>query len=168
MQNKKNHTAWGLIFRIKIHYTHWPHPEGRMIQKTLHTKHMTLHDKHPDTTPSPSRPKDEPGRTPSPTYSTNCESTTWNLQNTRDTRLSPTTKYATLLFLPKIDPPRKNRTRNQCKQTKQYRLGIDISKEDTLHTLTTPREKDDTENLANHTHDFTWQTPGHNPLTIPS
>ena len=33
-------------------------------------------------------------------------------------------------------------------------LGIDISKEDTLHTLTKPRGKDGTENLAYDTHDI--------------
>ena len=103
--NRKNHTTWGLIFQRNIHYTHWTHPAGKMIQKTLPA---TSHDNHPDTTPSPSHPKDEPrhwnpGRTPSPAYSTTCQSATWNLQNTPDTRLYPTTKCATLLFLPMID-----------------------------------------------------------------
>ena len=48
------------------------------------------------------------------------------------------------------DPSCKNGARNQCKQKKPYDLGIDISKEDTLHALNTPRGKDDAQNLARH------------------
>ena len=55
------------------------------------------------------------------------------------------------------------RTHKQCKQKRPYCLEIDISNKDTLHTLTKPREKDGTENLARHTHDTTWQTPGYIP-----
>ena len=129
-----------------------------MGQKTLHA---TSDDKHPDATASPSHPKDQPrhrnpGRTPSPTYSTNCESATWNLRNTPDTRFYPTTKCATLRSLPMIDPSWKNGIRNQCKQNKPYALGIDISKEDTLHTLTKSRGKDGTEKPC---------TPHHNANT---
>jgi len=40
--------------------------------------------------------------------------------------------------------------RNPESMQTSYGLGIDISKEDTLHTLTKPRGKDGTENLARH------------------
>ena len=59
------------------------------------------------------------------------------------------------------DRPISEKQNPESMQT-SYTLGIDISKEDTLHTLTKPRGRDGTENLA--ARHITWRKRNQPPL----
>ena len=158
-----------------------------------------------------------PGRTLSPTYSTNCESATWNLQNTLDNRFYPTknTQLHTLLSPPIIMFCNFRRLCRFCRLCKFCRFGrfcnfcrlcrknaftylfdelridnLECTKHPrhpfllhdkyatllSLHTirfrnfcrnlqnLQTPQNSQNLQILRH----ITWQTPGYNPLSIPS